>query len=34
MTYTINGFDKVGWARAKAFARNGIEVSVATIRDP
>jgi predicted dinucleotide-binding enzyme len=34
MSYAIIGFGKVGQALAKAFARNGIEVSVATTRDP
>jgi predicted dinucleotide-binding enzyme len=34
MTYAIIGFGKIGQALAKAFARNGIEVSVATTRDP
>lgn len=34
MTYAIIGFGNVGQALAKAFARNGIEVSVATSRDP
>jgi predicted dinucleotide-binding enzyme len=34
MNYAINGFGKIGQALAKAFARNGIEVSVATTRDP
>jgi predicted dinucleotide-binding enzyme len=34
MSYTIVGFGKIGQALAKAFARNGIEVSVATTRDP
>src|SRR6202047_5013824 len=34
MSYAIVGFGKVGQALAKAFARNGIEVSVATTRDP
>ena len=32
--YAIIGFGKIGQALAKAFARNGIEVSVATTRDP
>ena len=32
--YAIIGFGKIGHALAKAFARNGIEVSVATTRDP
>ncbi|WEK02978.1 MAG: NADPH-dependent F420 reductase [Candidatus Devosia phytovorans] len=34
MTYAIIGFGSIGQALAKAFARNGIEVSVATTRDP
>ncbi|WP_332817469.1 NADPH-dependent F420 reductase [Sphingopyxis sp.] len=34
MSYAIIGFGSVGQALAKAFARNGIEVSVATTRDP
>ena len=34
MSYAIIGFGKIGHAIAKAFARNGIEVSVATTRDP
>ncbi len=34
MTYAIIGFGKIGQALAKAFARSGIEVSVATTRDP
>src|SRR5471032_1868046 len=34
MSYAIIGFGKVGQALAKAFARNGIEVSVATTRGP
>ena len=33
-SYTIIGFGNIGQALAKAFARNGIEVSVATTRDP
>jgi 8-hydroxy-5-deazaflavin:NADPH oxidoreductase len=33
MSYAIIGFGKMGQALAKAFARNGIEVSVATTRD-
>jgi predicted dinucleotide-binding enzyme len=32
--YAIIGFGNIGQALAKAFARNGIEVSVATTRDP
>src|SRR6202046_1374783 len=34
MSYAIVGFGKIGHALAKAFARKGIEVSVATTRDP
>jgi len=34
MTYSIIGFGNIGKALAKAFARKGIEVSVATTRDP
>ena len=34
MKYAIIGFGKIGHALAKAFARNGIEVAVATTRDP
>ena len=34
MSYTIVGFGKIGQALAKAFARKGIEVAVATTRDP
>ena len=34
MNYAIIGFGKVGQALATAFARSGIEVSVATTRDP
>ncbi|SRR5690606_9217950 len=34
MSYAIIGFGKIGHALAQAFARNGIEVSVATTRDP
>jgi len=34
MSYSIIGFGKIGHALAKAFARKGIEVSVATTRDP
>jgi predicted dinucleotide-binding enzyme len=34
MNYAIIGFGNIGRALAKAFARNGIEVSVATTRDP
>jgi predicted dinucleotide-binding enzyme len=32
--YAIIGFGNIGQALAKAFARNGINVSVATTRDP
>jgi predicted dinucleotide-binding enzyme len=34
MSYAIIGFGNVGQALAKTFARNGIEVSIATTRDP
>jgi predicted dinucleotide-binding enzyme len=34
MSYAIIGFGNIGQALAKAFARNGIEVSVAITRDP
>jgi len=34
MSYAIIGFGNIGQALAKAFARNGIEVSVATARAP
>src|SRR5579872_6048754 len=34
MSYAIVGFGKIGHALAKAFARKGIEVSVATTRAP
>ena len=34
MSYAIIGFGKIGQALAKAFARSGIEISVATTRDP
>ncbi|KQV30194.1 NADP oxidoreductase coenzyme [Rhizobium sp. Root1203] len=34
MNYAIIGFGNIGQALAKAFARRGIEVSVATTRDP
>jgi predicted dinucleotide-binding enzyme len=34
MTYAIIGFGKMGHALARAFARAGIEVSVASTRDP
>ncbi|MGZ3819813.1 MAG: NADPH-dependent F420 reductase [Mucilaginibacter sp.] len=33
-SYAIIGFGKIGQALARAFARNGIAVSVATTRDP
>src|ERR1700724_1445889 len=33
-SYAIIGFGNIGKALAKAFARNGIDVSVATTRDP
>ena len=33
MSYALIGFGKIGHALAKAFARKGIEVSVATTRD-
>ena len=33
-SYAIIGFGKIGQALARAFARKGIEVSVATTRDP
>jgi 8-hydroxy-5-deazaflavin:NADPH oxidoreductase len=33
-SYAIIGFGNIGKALAKAFARNGIDVSVATRRDP
>ena len=33
-SYAIIGFGKIGQALGKAFARKGIEVSVATTRDP
>ncbi|MCC8424928.1 NADPH-dependent F420 reductase [Mucilaginibacter sp. UR6-11] len=33
-SYAIIGFGKIGQSLAKAFARKGIEVSVATTRDP
>jgi len=33
-TYAIIGFGNIGQALAKAFARKGIEISVATTRDP
>jgi 8-hydroxy-5-deazaflavin:NADPH oxidoreductase len=34
MSYAIIGFGKIGQALAKAFARSGIDVSVATRREP
>jgi len=34
MSYSIIGFGNIGRALAKAFARKGMEVSVATTRDP
>src|SRR6201991_221600 len=34
MSHAIIGFGKIGQALAKAFARQGIAVSVATTRDP
>jgi predicted dinucleotide-binding enzyme len=34
MSYAIIGFGKMGQALARAFARSGIDVSVATTRDP
>ena len=34
VSYAIIGFGNIGQALAKAFARNGIEVSVATNHDP
>jgi hypothetical protein len=34
MSYAIIGFGSIGQALAKAFARSGIEVSVATTHDP
>jgi predicted dinucleotide-binding enzyme len=34
MSYAIIGFGNIGRALARAFARSGIEVSVATTRDP
>jgi predicted dinucleotide-binding enzyme len=34
MSYAIIGFGKIGQALAKAFARSGVEASVATTRDP
>ncbi len=34
MSYAIIGFGNIGQALAKAFARSGLEVSVATTREP
>ena len=34
MTYAIIGFGKIGQALARAFARKGIDVSIAATRDP
>jgi predicted dinucleotide-binding enzyme len=34
ISYAIIGFGRIGHALAKAFARKGIEVSVAATRDP
>jgi len=34
MNYAIVGFGQIGQALAKSFARSGIDVSVATTRDP
>ena len=34
MSYAMIGFGKIGQALARAFARSGIEISVATTRDP
>ena len=34
MNYAIIGFGEIGQTLAKAFARKGIAVSVATTRDP
>ncbi len=34
MTYAIIGFGEIGQTLARAFARRGIDVSVATTRDP
>ena len=34
MSYAIIGFGEIGRALARAFARSGIEISVATTRDP
>lgn len=34
MNYAIIGFGEIGQTLARAFARRGIDVSVATTRDP
>src|SRR3546814_6852712 len=34
MNYAIIGFGEIGQTLARAFARRGIEISVATTRDP
>jgi predicted dinucleotide-binding enzyme len=34
MRYAIIGFGRIGHAIAGAFARSGVELSVATTRDP
>ena len=34
MSYAIIGFGEIGQTLARAFARSGIAVSVATTRDP
>jgi 8-hydroxy-5-deazaflavin:NADPH oxidoreductase len=34
MSYAIIGFGQLGQSLAKAFVRSGIDVSVATTRDP
>jgi predicted dinucleotide-binding enzyme len=34
MSYAIIGFGEIGQTLARAFARSGIDVSVATTRDP
>jgi len=34
MSYAVIGFGEIGQTLARAFARNGIEISVATTRDP
>ena len=34
MTYAIIGFGEIGQTLARAFARNDMELSVATTRDP